>query len=191
MGTVFQLLTWRSHPAAGPQTNRARPGQTCLSVGHGAGSPYPPEQPFSPSDEAEASRLIRTEAYPRYLIGVYCVLHSFFLSALPKTGKTKLINFKNNHGHYFKSTREQQREQPVPWLPRRSPPTAPLGALEHPQSRRAGAEGSRDFTCQRPPHCQQPLPVGGARGASRFILRNKQTLKGIRLHTHWWKNFPL
>ncbi|MCH3719519.1 hypothetical protein LZB68_10600, partial [Campylobacter lari] len=54
-----------------------------------AGSPYPPEQPFSPSDEAEASHLKQTEAYPQYLMSVRCVLHSFFLFALPKTGKTK------------------------------------------------------------------------------------------------------
>ena len=146
--------------------------------------------------------MTRTEAYPRYLIGVYCVLHSFFLSALPKTGKQKLINVKHKHGHYCKSTGEPRRERPVPRFPRRPPPTATSGGLEHHQSRQAGAEGGRDFTGQRSlptlvwqstwgPYCHQPLPVGGAWGASRFTLRIKQTLKGISLHTCWWRNFPI
>ena len=129
-------------------------------------------------------------------------IHFFSLPCL-KQEKQKLINFENKHGHYFKSTGEPQRERPAPWLPRRSLPWPPLGALEHHQSRRAGAEGSRDFTGQRSlptllfgrapggPYCHPPLPVGGARGASRFTLRNKQTLKGIGLHTCWWRNFPI
>ena len=53
----------------------------------------------------------------------------FFLSALPKQEKQKLVNFNSKCSLSFKSTTEQRNEWPVPWFPRRSPPTAISGGL--------------------------------------------------------------
>ena len=55
-------------------------------------------------------------------------IHFFSLPRL-KQEKRKPINFNGKYSRSFKSTGEPRPERPVPWFPRRSPPTASSGGL--------------------------------------------------------------
>ena len=125
---VFQLLSWRFPP----NTDRAEPGQaTCASCKGAVKLAHLILQSSHSLLQMKLKPLIWNRQ--KLIHGIWWVfvvffIHFFSLLCL-KQEKRKLINFKSKYSHSFKSTREPWCERPVPWFPRRSPPTATSGGL--------------------------------------------------------------
>ena len=200
---VFQLLSWR-FPL---NTDWAEPGQaTCASCKGAVKLAHLILQSSHSLLQMKLKPLIWNRQ--KLIHGIWWVfvvffIHFFSLLCL-KQERRKLINFKSKYSRSFKKHQGAATWAACALVPEAVPSHGHLWwAVEHPQSRRAGAEGGRDFTGQRSlptllfgrapggPQCHQPFPVEAARGASRFTLRNKYTWKGIGLHTRRWRHFPV